>query len=477
MSSITEKIVSGSFRDPSGFVFRDERGVLLRQVNRVYEKDYRCLMDSGLYRDLVADGLLVEHEEAGLEKRLTDQAFAVIRPQEVEFISYPYEWSFSALKHAALLTLEIQRRAIGFGMSLKDASAFNIQFSLGRPVFIDTLSFERYSDGKPWVAYSQFCQHFLAPLALMARTDIELGRLLALDVDGVPLKLASRLLPWRSWFNFGLLIHLHTHAWMIDRYSNTAADKPASAKSVRMSRAKLLMLIDNLKRTVSKLRWIAPTTEWADYYQDNSYTAEGAEQKERVVSQYLQQCDPTTVWDLGANTGQYSRLATTMGATTVAFDIDPACVEAHYLSSKENNDSRMLALRQDLTNPSPAIGWAHEERKSLADRGTVDVVMALALIHHLAIGNNLPFVMIARFLSQLGRHLIVEFVPKTDPQVERLLRSREDIFPDYTQADFEAAFRQYFAIDDSEGVGHDGRVVFLMERCGGHSKTLKSEQQ
>lgn len=477
MSSITEKIVSGSFRDPSGFVFRDERGVLLRQINRVYEKDYRCLMDGGLYRDLVTDGLLVEHEEIGLEKRLTDQAFTVIRPQEVEFVSYPYEWSFSALKHAALLTLEIQRRAMGFGMSLKDASAFNVQFRSGRPVLIDTLSFERYSDGKPWVAYSQFCQHFLAPLALMARTDIELGRLLALDVDGVPLKLASRLLPWRSWFNFGLLIHLHVHAWMIDRYSNTSTDKPVSAKSVRMSRAKLLMLIDNLKRTVNKLRWIAPTTEWSDYYQDNSYSDEDAEQKERVVSQYLQQCDPTTVWDLGANTGRYSRLATTMGATTVAFDIDPACVEAHYLFSRENSDSRMLALRQDLTNPSPAIGWAHEERKSLADRGTVDVVMALALIHHLAIGNNLPFVMIARFFSQLGRHLIVEFVPKTDPQVERLLRSREDIFPDYTQADFEAAFHQYFVIIESEGVGHDGRVVFLMERCGGDSKTLRGEHQ
>ena len=471
MTSTKEKIVSSSFRDPSGFVFRDQRGVLLRQVNRVYEKDYRCLMDGGLYRDLVADGLLVRHEEVDLEKRLTDQALAVIEPQEVEFISYPYEWSFSALKDAALLTLDIQRRAMKFDMSLKDASAFNIQFSSGRLVFIDTLSFERYSDGEPWIAYTQFCRHFLAPLALMAKTDIDLGRLLTLDVDGVPLKLASRLLPRRSWLNFGLLIHLHTHAWMIDRYSNTAGNKPAPAKSVRMPRAKLLLLIDNLERTVQKLKWNARNTEWADYYQDNSYTTEGAEQKQRIVSRYLQKCDPKTAWDLGANTGEYSRLATKMGATTVAFDIDPACVEANYLASKENKDSHMLALRQDLTNPSPAIGWAHEERKSLADRGPVDVVMALALIHHLAIGNNLPLVMIARFFSQLGRRLIIEFVPKTDPQVERLLRSREDIFSEYTQADFEAAFRQYFDIIESEGAGHDGRVVFLMQRREGNSET------
>lgn len=477
MSSTTRKIVSGSFRDPSGFVFRDERGVLLRQINRVYEKNYRWLMDSGLYRNLVADDLLIEHDEVEVERRLTDQAFAVIRPRDIGFVSYPYEWPFSALKDAALLTLAIQRRAMEFGMSLKDASAFNIQFTRGRPVFIDTLSFERYTDGKPWVAYSQFCRHFLAPLALMAGTDIELGRLFLLDVDGVPLKLASRLLPWRSWFHFGLLTHLHAQAWMIDRYSKTGDGKPASTKAVRLSRDRLLVFINNLERTVNKMRWIAPKTEWADYYQANSYSDDEAKQKERIVSQYLQQCEPATVWDLGANTGKYSRLATMMGAATVAFDIDPACVEAHYLSSKENNDSCMLTLRQDLTNPSPPIGWAHKERKSLADRGPVDVVMALALIHHLAIGNNLPCVMIAEFLARLGRHLIIEFVPKTDPQVQRLLRSREDIFPDYTQANFEAAFRQFFVVLEATGVGRDGRIVFLMERCREYPKRAQAERR
>ena len=211
-------------------------------------------------------------------------------------------------------------------------------------------------------------------------------------------------------------------------------------------------------------KWAPHATEWRDYYQTNSYTAESAGRKKRIVLKYLQRSRPKTVWDLGANNGQYSRLASTMGAMTIAFDIDPACVEMNYLSCHKNKDkeNRLLALRQDLVNPSPAIGWAHEERQSLADRGSVDVVMALALVHHLAIGNNLPFANVARFFAELGHILIIEFVPKTDCQVQRLLRSRQDIFSGYTQGEFEAAFREYFTIVDSEAVEKDGRVVYLM---------------
>jgi hypothetical protein len=462
MASKNEKRVPASFRDPSGFVFRDEQGTLFRQVNRVCESDYRHLMDSGLYQDLVTNGLLVKHEDVGLENRLTDEACQVIRPEEIEFVSYPYEWCCSALKHAAILTLEVQRRAMGFGMCLKDASAYNVQFSAGRPIFIDTLSFERYYEGQPWVAYSQFCRHFLAPLALMANINIDLGRLLTLNVDGIPLDLASKMLPWRSCFDFGLLFHLHLHARMIKRYSSTSAGSVVAGKTVRISKANLLSLLDSLKRTVRRQKWTPHATEWRDYYQTHSYTAESADRKKRIVLQYLQRSRPKTVWDLGANNGQYSRLASTMGATTIAFDIDPACVEMNYLSCLKNKDNRLLALRQDLVNPSSAIGWAHEERQSLADRGPVDVVMALALVHHLSIGNNLPFAKVARFFAQLGHILIIEFVPKTDCQVQRLLSSRQDIFSGYTQEEFEAAFREYFTIVDSAAVEKDGRVVYLM---------------
>ena len=186
----------GSFRDPSGFVYERD-GVLYRRVHRSYAAHYDRLMDSGLYAALVGDGLLVPHEEVGPRGGEQDP-YATLRPERVAFVSYPYEWCFSQLKDAALTTLRIQERALGFDMTLKDASAYNIQFHRGRPVLIDTLSFECYEEGVPWVGYRQLCQHFLAPLALMAHRDVRLGGLLRLHLDGIPLDLASTLLPART---------------------------------------------------------------------------------------------------------------------------------------------------------------------------------------------------------------------------------------------------------------------------------------
>jgi len=194
-------IVASSFRDPSGFVFWQD-GAIYRQINTIYKEDYDRLMTSGLHKALVEEGLIVSHEEVALQSAAPQVAYKVIRPDQVPFISYPYEWSFSQLKGAALATLRIQRKALDFGMSLKDCSAYNMQFMKGKPVFIDTLSFEKYQEGSPWVAYRQFCQHFLAPLALMSHRDSRLGQLLRIHLDGVPLDLASKLLPRRTHFSF-----------------------------------------------------------------------------------------------------------------------------------------------------------------------------------------------------------------------------------------------------------------------------------
>lgn len=446
-------------------MFRGEDGTLFRQVNRSYEGNYRLLMDGRLYEELVAAGSLVEHEEVSLSRALSDEAYRVIRPRQVPFISYPYEWAFSALKQAALLTLEIQRRALNAGMTLKDASCYNIQFEGTRPVFIDTLSFERYVPGTPWTAYSQFCRHFLAPLALMAKTDVGLNRLLSLHVDGIPLQLASKLLPWSARLRFGVLVHICLQAKMIKRYSDTSKDKRAgpSGKKRQVSFQGVTAIVENLKKTVSKLTWNASGTEWADYYDNTSYTSAAFEEKKQLLEVFLRQLQPRTVWDLGANTGVFSRIARHMGARTYAFDVDPACVEILFKDCRDKNEQNLLPLCIDLTNPSPAMGWAHRERHSLADRGPADVVMALALIHHLAISSNLPFARIADFFRQLCHFLIIEFVPKPDPQVKRLLRSREDIFHDYDQRSFEKGFELHFAITESRPVGEDGRVLYLMK--------------
>lgn len=453
------EILASSFRDPSGFLFRHE-GKLYRQINQTYADDYKLLHESGLYGLLVKKGLLVAHVEAPLELARTDQAHTIIEPELVPFISYPYEWCFSQLKDAALATLRIQKLATKKGMSLKDASAYNIQFHRGRPVLIDTLSFTAYREGEPWVAYRQFCQHFLAPLALMALRDVRLGSLLRANIDGVPLDLAARLLPMRTKLNPGLLMHLHAHAASQKKHE----DQRKSAKGTNVSTKALAGIVDSLRGAVRRLEWKPAGTEWGDYYSDTNYSDEALSRKRELVKNLLGRTDARTVWDLGANNGFFSRVASEQGLETVASDIDPTAVEANWREVKEKGEQDLLPLLMDLTNPSPALGWDHAERSSFMDRGPVDAVFALALVHHLAISNNVPLPLLASFFARAGRWAIVEFIPKSDSQVQRLLATREDVFPDYTREGFEAAFSGPFEIIAAESIAGSERTLYLVRR-------------
>ena len=453
------RTIPGSFRDPSGFLFSRD-GVLYRQVNTVYQEDYDLLMTSGLYGALVDDGLLIPHEEVEVEPAEVEGAHKVIRPEAVPFISYPYEWCFSELKDAALATLRIQQLAFEHGMSLKDASAYNIQFRGCKPVFIDTLSFEKYREGLPWVAYRQFCQHFLAPLALMSYRDIRLSQLLRVYIDGAPLDLASSLLPARTRFKLSLLCHIHLHAKSQQRFADKAVEKPTG----KVSAMSLRGLIDNLQSTVKGLTWQPKGTEWGDYYYDTNYTDAAFEQKRQLLAEYLDEIQPRVAWDLGANTGVFSRVASEKGILTLSFDIDPAAVEKNYRDGVSEGQEKVLPLLLDLTNPPPGIGWQHEERMSLLERGPTDAAFALALIHHLAISNNLPFQKIGAFFAEACESLIIEFVPKSDSQVQRLLTTRDDIFTDYTQEAFEREMSAYFTIDRSAKIEGSERTLYLMRK-------------
>lgn len=452
----------GSFRDPDGFVYHHE-GRLLRQVNRSGARCYDLLMSSGLYEALVGDNLLIPHSEVELEVSPEPAiAHRVIAPEEVPFVSLPWEWCFSELKDAALLTLRIQQKAMEFGMTLKDCSAFNVQFLRGRPVFIDTLSFEPYEEGMPWTPYRQFCQHFLAPLALMSQLDVRLGRLTGDFLDGIPLDLASTLLPWRTRISPGMALHIHAHARSQNRYADEAVGRERFR--ARMSRTALLGLLDSLEGCVRSLTWKPAGTEWADYYSDDSYSEKALEHKKAIIADYLRSCRPATIWDLGANTGLFSRIASAIGAYVVAFDVDPACVEKNYLQNRDSGEENVLPLLQDLTNPSPSRGWNGRERPSLQERGPADAVMALALVHHIAISNNVPLRMVADFMRGVSRkYLIIEFVPKTDPKVQKLLATREDIFPDYNEPGFEKAFAPCFSTVRSDRIPDSERTLYLME--------------
>jgi len=458
-ATAADAYLESSFRDPSGFVFSRD-GRIYRQINLSYRADYEQLMTSGLYRSLVDDGLLVPHEEIHPPDGLAEGAFRVIAPEPIPFISYPYEWSFPQLQSAALATLAIQRRAREHDMSLKDASGFNIQFVGHRPVLIDTLSFEHHRDGAPWVAYRQFCQHFLAPLALMSMRDPCLGQLTRRFVDGIPLELASKLLPARTWLSLSMLTHIHLHARSQRRHAQSNGGPPSG----RLSRDAEVAIIESLRSGVETLRPARSSSHWATYYETRAYSPEAMDEKSLTVARYIDRLRPATVWDLGANTGAISRLASQKGAYTIAIDSDPESVEINYREAARTRDTRILPLVVDLTNPSPRLGWHHRERLSLLERGPADLALALALVHHLAIGNNVPLPRVASFLADAGRWAVVEFVPKEDGQVQRLLQSRTDIFDGYTQAGFERAFAERFTLEDRRPLPGSVRVLYLYRR-------------
>ncbi len=479
MPKDTTKLESSSFRDPSGTVFYQD-DTIYRAVSDSYQKNYDLLHSSGLYQTLVDQQAMVAHQEVKLTNHPFQQAYKIIKPEHIPVISYPYEWSFSQLQDAALLTLHLQKTALKHGMSLKDATAYNIQFVANQPVLIDTLSFEAYQP-KPWVAYKQFCQHFLAPLALMAHTDLRLQQLLQTNIDGIPLDLASRLLPPASRLRPGLLIHIHLHGKnQVSHASDASKNLQAASQSTsvgQVSLQSLLGMLDSLESAVKKLKAKGQNTEWASYYiNNNNYVDQALQHKQQLVGDYLKQLKAKSATDIGANTGLFSMVAADQGIQTIALDIDPLAVDSlyQYLKSEARRSSpvasrstkgSILPLVSDIANPSPGIGWHNTERRAILDRIQADAIMGLAVVHHLAIPLNIPLAKIALLFHQLShKGAIVEFIPKQDSQVQILLATRQDIFTDYTKEGFEAAFGQYFKITKATPIKDSHRILYLLEK-------------
>lgn len=444
-----------SYRDPSGFVFYRGRRVF-RQINASAQSDYEQLKNSGLYDTLTRNKLLLSHQETS-EPPVTSAGYKVIEPEPLPFISYPYEWCFGEFKDAALLTLQVSQQALAHGLMLKDASAYNVQFLDGRPILIDTLSFERYEEGKPWPAYRQFCEHFLGPLSLAASRDVRLFRLLLPFPDGLALELVSKLLPVRARLKPSLFAHLALHSLSQQRFGNVSQ----KTKKRKVSQDALLAILRSLESAVRSLSWSRPKTAWSEYY--SNYTPTAWTHKQEIIKRFLSLLKPATVWDVGANDGFFSRLASDQGIFTLALDFDFVALEKNYELIKRRQEKNILPLYGDLANPTPAIGWTNRERKSLVERGPADTVMALALVHHLALGHNLSFGLLAEFFWKIGRSLIIEFVPKDDSNAQRLLAAREDIFPDYHQPAFEREFERYFVIQERVKIRDSGRTIYRLK--------------
>lgn len=452
------KIHSSSFRDPAGFVFQSEDRIL-RQVNQAGRDDYDHFMRSGLYESLVKDGLLIQHEESNSDAFDSTSAYRVIEPERIPFITYPYEWCFEQLRDAALLTLELEIRALKYGMGLKDASGYNIQFLGSRPVFIDTLSFERTGSGKPWRAYGQFCRHFLAPVALEAMTGPAMANLFRSCMDGIPLDQAVRLLPFSARFKPGLALHLFLHE------KNLRKQKDITLAHNEQAHINLRAILEHLKETVQTIRQRFDDSHWVNY-ENNDVADDYRMEKRAILSDLLERISPDSVWDLGSNTGDYSHQVSTRSRFVAAMDSDPACVQNLYLRSREKGKQNIVPLVMDLGNPSPSLGWDHQERMSLKERGPADCVLALALIHHLRIKQNIPLRMSADFFADIARYLIIEFVPLEDPKAMVMTASLDRKFEDYNVKEFERVFAAKFEILVTAEISITRRRIYLMKNRG-----------
>lgn len=447
------KQVGGSFRDPSGRVFEDD-GHILRTINDCYRDHWNHCVNSGLLLEVVEKNWL----PAFTECIPPPGDWKCLDVKKIPFISYPYEWCFSQLKDAALLTLELQCAAIEKGMILKDASAYNVQFCGSKPIFIDLLSFEIWQEGAPWQAYRQFCMHFLAPLVLSTHVGLWCNNFSRLWIDGLSLPHTCALLPWHVRLRPGLALHLFAHAYMERRHAD-ARKSASKARTVRLAKSSLHNLIISLQNTIKGAKLPKHKTQWGDYYDDTNYSKSAAAAKLAIVERISAEHNyGRLAVDFGANTGVYSKALAPHFAQVLAVDIDPLAVERHYRSLKKDGPDNILPLVIDLGNPSPSLGWACKERDSFQHRCNADFVMALALIHHLVIAAGIPLQQVAAFFASLlpsGGDLLIEFVPKEDSQVQRLLAAREDIFADYTLEAFRKVFscafieQALFALPDS----------------------------
>lgn len=436
-----------SFRDPAANVYANDH-IIIREIYPSYFPEYDLFMEK-VYPELIDQELIIPHTQV---HRTAEQI--IIAPALVPFISYPYEWSFAMIKEAALVTLRANQVALEQGMMLKDASAYNVQYYQGRMRLIDTTSFMRYEGNTPWPAYSQFLRHFLTPLLLTKYVHTNERRLLEIYLDGIPIPYATHRLPWPAKLTGGVMSHIVAQSW-----AELFRDADPR-KKVTMRRTALKALLDNLYHFIERLDYkpLIGTRSWIRYADAGSYQEDSLKSKKDLVAMCLDNAPKGTVLDLGANTGDYSRLAADKGNHVIAVDADHDCMFALH------NTPNVLPLTVDLCNPSPGIGWANRERRAFWDRvGKVDTILALALIHHLSIRNNVPLGMIADLLAEHCNYLVIEWIPLEDRQAQRLLGAKK--IPAYSKDVFLDEFsRRFTRVGISFQIRGSGRMIYRMEK-------------
>jgi hypothetical protein len=447
----------GSFRDPDSRVYLTPQGVF-RVLSASGVEDWQALEPSRLWGELQKERRVVATEAvpAGqLPEALPTDGAAVLRHERIPFVSYPYEWPFTMLQDAALLQLELNRRALREDLTLKDASAYNVQFRGSEPVFIDVGSFEKLRPNEPWAGYRQFCMLFLFPLMLQAYKDLPYHALLRGAIDGIPPAHASAILSSRrDRMRKGVFANVSLHARLESRYAAVSGrEVKRDMGKAGFSKELLDANLRKLEKVVGGLRWKAGDTAWTGYGDHNTYDGESAAEKAAFVREAAARRPGGLTWDLGCNDGTYTRIAAESSDGVVAVDADHATVDALYRALRKEKRTDILPLVMSLTDPSPDLGWRGRERASLERRGTPDLTLALALIHHVAITGNVPVRDFLAWVRSLDTALVIEFPDRSDPMVQRLLSGKnEDANPDYEKASFERALEEQFEVDRSAPV-------------------------
>ena len=451
----------GSFRDPDSRVFRDGDRILRALSDRGLS-DWERLVGSSFFGRMQEEGKIVPTERIEDPEATRHEGFpaaATLRHARVPFVSYPYEWPFSMLRDAALLQLELLRAALAEDMILKDASPFNVQWHGSRPVFIDVGSFELLPDGEPWAGYRQFCCLFLNPLMLQAYAELPFQSWLRGSLEGIEPAEARAVLRGRHTLRAGVLAHVALHARLERREGER--DTRTEVKKAGFRKELIEANVARLQKLVGKLDWGSEKTAWSDYSDRAHYDAEELERKDRFVRETCASVGPGLTWDLGSNDGRYSRIAAEHSGYVVAVDGDHATVEALYRDLREARDERILPLVMDLADQSPARGWRGAERGRLEERGRPDLILCLALVHHLSIAANVPLAEVLDWLASLGGTVVIEFAGRDDEMVKRLLsRKRDDAHPDYTLESFEQALGQRFEIVRREPLASGLRTLY-----------------
>jgi hypothetical protein len=394
---------------------------------------------------------------------------AVLRHELIPFVSYPYEWTPGMLRDAALLTLDINLASLDEDLVLKDATPYNVQFKGSRPVFLDVGSWEQLKPGEPWAGYRQFCMQFLYPLMLQGYKRVPFQPWLRGSIDGITPIEARALMSFGDRFRKGAFTHVFLHARLDQRYAErgrTGGDVKKELKSAGFGKELLRANIKKVRKAVEATEWDPPKSVWTAYRNENTYEDADNQAKADFIRQVAAQREWKLAWDLGANDGFYSRIIAEQARYVLALDLDPSTVELLYRDLKAEGNEQILPLVMNLTDPSPALGWRGLERKAWTDRGKPELILALALLHHVSITGNVPVRQFVDWLASLESHIVIEFMTREDPMVKRLLAAKRVEHEDYEQGFFERCVREAFEVERTQELPSGTRILYSLKPRG-----------